>query len=99
MFIDKYRSLDNHKHSDLTVKVGTATFKVHKVILAAHTKLFTKATQNGRFLASKDNDVSIEEHSEHAVWRMLQYCYTGKYSKECNDVLNKGWTSLTRLWQ
>ncbi|KAI5817737.1 hypothetical protein BZA77DRAFT_31747 [Pyronema omphalodes] len=69
-------------YSDLTIKVGSETFNVHKAVLRVRTKFFEMATREGGFLESKNNTVIIEEHSAHAVWRFLTYCYTGDYRND-----------------
>jgi hypothetical protein len=75
----------------LTVKAGTTTFKVHKAILNVHTSFFTNATKEGGFLELKDNTVTIEEPTAHAVWRLLMYCYTGNYHEDNNaDITDEG---------
>ncbi|KAA8893036.1 BTB/POZ protein [Sphaerosporella brunnea] len=74
------RLLDDPSHSDLTVTVGPHSFHVHKAILSLRTSFFTNATNpSSGFTESKANVVTIEEHSPHAVWRFLKYCYTGDY--------------------
>ncbi|KAI5794059.1 hypothetical protein FPQ18DRAFT_401522 [Pyronema domesticum] len=84
-FMEKQRQLFNDPtFANLTVKAGTTTFKVHKAVLNVHTSFFTNATKEGGFLESKDNTVTIEEHSAHSVWRFLMYCYTGDYREGNN---------------
>jgi hypothetical protein len=84
------RIFNSGTYSDLTVKAGPATFKVHKAILGVRTKFFEMATREGGFLESKDNIVTIEEHSAHAVWRFLTYCYTGDYRNAKNEEIAEG---------
>ncbi|CCX11546.1 Similar to hypothetical protein MYCTH_2306100 [Myceliophthora thermophila ATCC 42464]; acc. no. XP_003663875 [Pyronema omphalodes CBS 100304] len=81
-------SLYNTKdHSDLTIKVGSADFFAHHAILKPRTPFFERATKKeSGFVESKDGVVMIEDHSTHAVWRFLMYCYTGDYSAESNNI-------------
>jgi len=86
-FLEKFEDLfDSGKHSDLTVTVGNTEFSVHQNILCLRTSFFEKATQEGKFAESKDRTVTINEHSAHAVWRFLKYCYTGDYSTSSNNL-------------
>jgi hypothetical protein len=74
------RLFNNPSHSDLTVVVGGCCFHAHKAILYLRTNFFTNATSlSSGFTESKENVVTIQEHSAHAVWRFLRYCYTGDY--------------------
>jgi hypothetical protein len=77
---------DSRKHSDLTITVGNTEFSAHQNILCLRTPFFEKATQEGGFAESKDRTVTINEHSAHAVWRVLKYCYTGDYSTSSNNL-------------
>jgi hypothetical protein len=87
--IYKYHTITPHRlfndptFSDLTIKVGTTTFKVHKAILALHTSFLTDAIKESGCQESKDNTVTIK-YSAHAVWRLLMYCYTGDYDVNNN---------------
>jgi hypothetical protein len=85
--------LNSEIHSDLTIKVGNSTFKAHKNILALRTDFFTTATKEGRFAESKDNTVTLQEHSANAVWRFLTYCYSGQYLDTANKDLGEGRSS------
>jgi hypothetical protein len=51
------------------------------------TQFFAAATKpESGFAESKDRLVTINEHSAHAVWRLLKYCYCGDYSEESGLV-------------
>ena len=82
-----HRLFDSGSYSDLTVVAGGARFNVHRIILGLRTPFFENATkeENG-FLESKDKVVTIGDHSAHAVWRFLKYCYTGDYSDASNEL-------------
>jgi len=72
--------LDSPERSDLSVVVGSHKFHAHHIILNLRTDFFATATKPEHgFTESIDSTVVIEEHSVHAVWRMLTYCYTGEY--------------------
>ena len=83
----EHRLFDSNCYSDLAVVAGDARFNVHQIILRLRTPFFENATkeENG-FLESKDKVVTIGDHSAHAVWRFLKYCYTGDYSDASNEV-------------
>jgi hypothetical protein len=69
------------------IAVGNTKFHAHQNILKLRTSFFEKATDEATgFAESKDNTVTIEDHSTHAVWRILKYCYTGNYSDESNNL-------------
>ncbi|KAF8251768.1 hypothetical protein K440DRAFT_612042 [Wilcoxina mikolae CBS 423.85] len=80
--------LKSGDHSDLTITAGDTKFSVHKAILGLRTTFFNNATdpQKG-FSEAQTNVVTVEEHSVHAVWRFLTYCYTGEYKDACNPTL------------
>ncbi|KAF8541483.1 BTB/POZ protein [Trichophaea hybrida] len=87
-FLKKFEELfDSKIHSDLTIAVGNIKFHAHQNILKLRTSFFEKATsEESGFAESKDNTVTIEDHSTHAVWRILRYCYTGDYSDESSNL-------------
>ncbi|KAF8541482.1 hypothetical protein BDD12DRAFT_878711 [Trichophaea hybrida] len=91
-FLAKLDELFNSgTHSDLTIVAGnTAQFHVHKALIGLRTSFFTNATkpENG-FSEAKDNVVTIQEHSAHAVWRFLTYCYSGDYKDGNNTELSE----------
>ena len=78
--------LDSSSYSDLTIVARNARFNAHQTILTLRTSFFETATkeENG-FSESKDKVVTIRDHSAHAIWRVLKYCYTGDYSDASND--------------
>jgi hypothetical protein len=84
--------LDSPERSDLSVVVGSHKFHAHQIILNLRTDFFATATKPEHgFTESIDNTVVIEEHSAHAVWRMLTYCYTGEYEvTKTKDTLGEG---------
>jgi hypothetical protein len=82
--------MNSDLHSDLTIKVKNSAFKAHKAILAIRTQFFTMATKEHGFAESKDNIVTLEDHSAYAVWRFLTYCYTGNYEESQNKDIEGG---------
>ena len=82
----EHRLFNSDSYSDLTIVAGNARFNAHQTILTLRTSFFETATkeENG-FSESKDKVVTIRDHSSHAVWRVLKYCYTGDYSDASND--------------
>ena len=83
----EYRLFDSDSYSDLTIVAGNTKFNAHQNILTLRTSFFESATkeENG-FSESKDKVVTIRDHSVHAVWRVLKYCYTGDYSDVSNEL-------------
>jgi len=74
------RLFNNPAHSDIVVAAGSFAFDAHRAILGLRTSFFTNATNpSSGFSEAEQNVVRIEEHSCHAVWRFLIYCYTGDY--------------------
>ncbi|PGH16007.1 hypothetical protein AJ79_01987 [Helicocarpus griseus UAMH5409] len=83
-FLKGFASLFNSAtHSDVTLYLGPQKiqFHAHYVILSARTAYFDKAKKGG-FEESKNNEFLLVEHNSHALYRMLQYIYTGDYSSE-----------------
>ncbi|KAF8251770.1 hypothetical protein K440DRAFT_43698 [Wilcoxina mikolae CBS 423.85] len=87
-FLKKFEELfDSKTHSDLTIAVGNTKFHAHQNILKLRTSFFEKATsEESGFAEAKDKTVTIEDHSTHAVWRVLRYCYTADYSDDSNNL-------------
>ena len=83
----EHRLFDSDRYSDLTIVAGNTKFNAHQAILTLRTSFFETTTkeENG-FSESKDKVVTIRDHSVHAVWRVLKYCYTGDYSDEPNEL-------------
>lgn len=76
---------DNPEDSDLTIKSGTVTFNAHLNILSLRTSFFRNALVGG-FKEAKDRTITIEDHSTHAVWRFLKWCYTSDYPATSNNL-------------
>ena len=59
-------------------------FNAHQNTLSLHTSF--------GFSESKGKVVTIGDHSAHAIWRFLKYCYTGDCSDAPNGLaLGEGW--------
>ncbi|KAI5816696.1 hypothetical protein BZA77DRAFT_368086 [Pyronema omphalodes] len=87
-FLEKFKGLfDSKDHSDISIQIGSKVFHAHHAILKLRTAFFEKATnkENG-FAESISGIVEIKDHSAHAIWRFITYCYTGDYSNESNSV-------------
>lgn len=65
------------KCSDLTVRVGEKTFKVHKSFLVAHSTVLEKAIADD-MEECQSNIIEIYEFSSEVVESMLLFCYIGK---------------------
>lgn len=56
-------------------------FLAHYAVLGVRTPYFDKAKEHG-FKEGETNEYRFPDHSAHALWRVLQYFYTGDYSDE-----------------
>jgi hypothetical protein len=66
--------LKTGKYSDFTIKCGDKSFAVHKNIVAAQSKFFRSAIDDG-FKESLEHEITIEEASPLAVAMVVVYLY------------------------
>ncbi|KAI0010228.1 BTB/POZ domain-containing protein [Xylariaceae sp. FL0662B] len=78
---------NNPEHADTKIHIGSFELPAHEVVLAVQSPFFKKAL-GGSFQESKTKEFSFTEGSAHAHWRVFNYMYTGKYSREPSELLN-----------
>ncbi|TGZ79382.1 hypothetical protein EX30DRAFT_112656 [Ascodesmis nigricans] len=67
-------------HSDITIYAGTLPISAHLAILSLHTPFFTSAlSPASAFEEATTCSVKFPEHSPHAVYRLVRFCYEGSY--------------------
>ena len=95
---DCYRSsFNNEKYSNVTVYLGESKtlFPAHRLILGMRSPYFDDALQS-KIKEGITHEFRFEENSPHALWRVLQYMYTGDYADEPPDSLySEGMFPLT----
>ena len=76
---DMLNILDDHETSDFTLKCGSKSFKVHKAILGARSKVFRTMFLSG-MKEAVDGEAVIPDIDEKTQEETLHYLYTGKLS-------------------
>lgn len=86
-----FRLFNSEKYSDVTLFLGPdeVKFKAHYAVLGVRTTYFDKAKEHG-FREGETNEYRFPDYSAHALWRVLQYFYTGDYSAEPNQMDDGG---------
>ncbi|RYP72574.1 hypothetical protein DL770_007954 [Monosporascus sp. CRB-9-2] len=69
--------LTGGNHSDVEVRCGDKSWKLHKLILSSRCAWFDKAL-NGKFMEASSGVVTIENFKPDRVYPMIQFIYTGK---------------------
>jgi hypothetical protein len=93
--------LDNKDHSDIIIKTKDTEFYAHRLVLKLRTSFFEDKIKAMQIKDDKLVTVTIEEAANggyycttHAVWRFLNWCYTGDYSGQSQKIgLNHGKTN------
>ncbi|KFY91878.1 hypothetical protein V500_04419, partial [Pseudogymnoascus sp. VKM F-4518 (FW-2643)] len=69
---------NNEKYSDVTLLIGESktTFPAHRLVLGIRSPYFDDALQS-KFKEAVTNEFTFDKDSPHALWRVLQYIYTG----------------------
>lgn len=80
---------NNSKYSDFTVYLGESRvpFLAHRLVLGLRSPYFDALLQS-EFKEGITNEITFERDSPHALWRVLQYIYTGDYSDEGPESLD-----------
>jgi hypothetical protein len=69
-------------------------FPAHRTVLGICSPYFDDAL-NSEFKEGEIHEFSYEEDSPHALWRTLQYMYTGYYSDEPSETFDsENWRFL-----
>lgn len=86
-----FRLFNSERYSDVTLFLGPdeVKFKAHYAVLGVRTTYFDKAKEHG-FKEGETNEYRFPDYSAHALWRVLQYFYTGDYSVEPNQIEDGG---------
>ncbi|XP_044584818.1 speckle-type POZ protein B-like isoform X2 [Cotesia glomerata] len=63
--------------SDVTIIVGKVKIPAHKVVLAAHSEVFSKMLQS-EMKEAKEGEINIEDLDPEIILEMLHYCYKGE---------------------
>ncbi|XP_057321496.1 speckle-type POZ protein B-like [Microplitis mediator] len=75
---DKMKNFYNSQDfSDVTLVVGEVKIPAHKVILSAHSPVFSRMLQS-EMRESKENIINIKEVDAEIILEMLHYFYTGE---------------------
>ncbi|KAF2802157.1 uncharacterized protein BDZ99DRAFT_356438, partial [Mytilinidion resinicola] len=69
--------LNNGEYSDLEVRCGSITYKVHRLVLCSQIEFFRKAC-NVCWREGKECVVDLSHDDAYAVDALLRYAYTGK---------------------
>jgi hypothetical protein len=70
----------------LYLGVSKTPFLAHQVVLGIRSPYFDDALQS-KFKEGVTHEFIFENDSPHALWRVLQYMYTGNYSDEPSECL------------
>ena len=73
----------------MTVYIGESKtpFPAHGLVLGIRSPYFDNAFQS-KFKEGVTNEFRFEKDSPHALWRVLQYIYTGDYADESSQTLD-----------
>lgn len=67
-------------YSDLEVRCGTYSGKVHKAIMCTQSEWFANAVKEERFLEGESGVITLHEENQEAVKSMVRFLYTGDYT-------------------
>jgi hypothetical protein len=80
IYSDKFSSLfNNTKYSDITVKVGDETYKLHKNVLHSSSDFFSSNLDG--------NELTVDESDKTNFKRYLEFLYTGALEVSNEDYL------------
>ncbi|RYP28179.1 hypothetical protein DL767_007327 [Monosporascus sp. MG133] len=82
--------------SDVEVRCGDKSWKLHKLILSSRCAWFDKAL-NGKFMEASSGVVTIEDFAPDKVYPMIQFIYTGKLP--CSDPDDMQFLPLVSLYE
>ncbi|KFY03482.1 hypothetical protein V490_00177 [Pseudogymnoascus sp. VKM F-3557] len=79
---------NNEKYSDVILLIGESKtiFLAHRLVLGIRSLYFDDALQS-KFKEAVTNEFIFDKDSPHALWRVLQYIYTGDYADDSSQSL------------
>ncbi|RYP67180.1 hypothetical protein DL771_007408 [Monosporascus sp. 5C6A] len=88
--------LTSGNFSDVVVRCGDKSWKLHRLILSSRCAWFDKAL-NGKFMEASTGVVTIENFEPDKVYPMIQFIYTGKLP--CSDSDDMQFLPLIYLYE
>ncbi|KAH0561621.1 hypothetical protein KQX54_018126 [Cotesia glomerata] len=70
------RFYNSEELSDVTIIVNQVRIPAHKVVLAAHSEVFSKMLQS-KMKEAKDGEINIKDLDPEVIFEVLHYCYKG----------------------
>ncbi|KFY28058.1 hypothetical protein V491_00664 [Pseudogymnoascus sp. VKM F-3775] len=92
------RLFNNEKYSDVTLLIGESktSFPAHRLVLGTRSPYFDVALQS-KFKEASTGEFVFDKESPHALWRALQYMYTGDYTDDSSPSLSSEGDDLELL--
>ncbi|OBT81355.1 hypothetical protein VE02_10214 [Pseudogymnoascus sp. 03VT05] len=89
---------NNSKYADVKLYLGESKtqFLAHQVVLGTRSPYFDDALRS-EFKEGITHEFTYDEESPHALWRVLQYMYTGNYTDEPSECLESEGDDLELL--
>ncbi|KAN0106671.1 hypothetical protein V8E51_009547 [Hyaloscypha variabilis] len=80
---------NNEKYSDVTIYLGKSKtlFPAYRLVLGLRSPYFDDAL-GSKFKEGITHEFRFEKDSPHALWRVLQYIYTGDYADALSESLD-----------
>ncbi|OXV09093.1 hypothetical protein Egran_03144 [Elaphomyces granulatus] len=80
---------NSSKYSDVTIYLGKSKipFPAHRLVLGTRCPYLDDILQSG-LKEDITTEISFTKDNSHALWRVLQYIYTGDYSDEPSETLD-----------
>ncbi|KAF1952619.1 hypothetical protein CC80DRAFT_422155, partial [Byssothecium circinans] len=79
-----YRTFNDTKYSDATVIIHGKELPVHKFVICTQSEYFAKAFQ-AAFVEGCSGELTFDNGSGAAYWRVFEYLYTGDYSDDLSQ--------------
>ncbi|KFY42048.1 hypothetical protein V494_02644 [Pseudogymnoascus sp. VKM F-4513 (FW-928)] len=89
---------NNSKYADVKLYLGESKtqFLAHQVVLGTRSPYFDDALRS-EFKEGITHEFTYDKDSPHALWRVLQYMYTGNYTDEPSECLESEGDDLELL--
>jgi hypothetical protein len=84
-----HRLFNSRAQSDLALHIGDHLLPAHSVILAIQSEYFEVALRQD-FLEKETREFYFNEDSPHALWRVFEFAYTGRYSADIDALDGPG---------